>query len=106
MDVGVDVGTTVTKAVAFDADGRTLATASDDGTVVLWDVRTRSLRETFRGHAAAAHGLLFAPDGHTVISASSDGSLIAWDVHGDRRLGRPFRFAPVARAGIGEHVPM
>ncbi|MEV4264855.1 FGGY-family carbohydrate kinase [Kribbella sp. NPDC049584] len=28
MDVGVDVGTTVTKAVAFDADGRPLAEAS------------------------------------------------------------------------------
>ena len=28
MDVGVDVGTTVTKAVAFDATGRPLAVAS------------------------------------------------------------------------------
>ena len=28
MDIGVDVGTTVTKAVAFDADGRPVAEAA------------------------------------------------------------------------------
>jgi len=43
-------------ALAFGPTGTVLATASDDGGVAVWDVPTRSLRETFAGHAAAAQG--------------------------------------------------
>ncbi|MBA3428766.1 MAG: winged helix-turn-helix domain-containing protein [Actinobacteria bacterium] len=91
-------------ALAFRGDGTVLATGSDDGSVQVWDVPTGSLRETFSGHAAAARGLVFNPDGTTLYSGSSDGSVIAWDVRGDRRLGQPFRFDPVAEAGAGRQV--
>ena len=43
-------------AITFSADGGVLATASDDGSIHVWDVPTASLRETFEGHAAAASG--------------------------------------------------
>jgi WD40 repeat protein/DNA-binding SARP family transcriptional activator len=92
-------------AVAFSHDGSVLATGSDDGSVAVWDVSAGTLRETFGGHAAAAFGLLFSPDGSTLYSGSTDGSEIAWDVHGERRLGRPFRFAPHPAPGIGPHAP-
>ena len=87
--------------VAFNRDGKVLATTSDDGSVDVWDVPTASLRETFTGHAGAAVGPVFSPDGATLYSASSDGSVIVWDVRGNRRLGQPFRFAPVAAGGPG-----
>jgi WD40 repeat protein len=90
-------------AVAFSADGRVLATTSDDGSVDVWEVPTGSLRETFEGHAAAALGPRFGPDGATLYSGSSDGSVIVWDVSGKHRLGRSFRFDPVAAPGAGEH---
>ena len=92
-------------ALAFGAGGTVLATASDDGSVAVWDVTTRSLRERFVGHAAAALGLQFSRDAATLYSGSSDGSVIVWDVRGQRRLGRPFRFAPAAAAGQGAHTP-
>jgi WD40 repeat protein/DNA-binding SARP family transcriptional activator len=92
-------------ALAFSRDGQTLATASDDGTVDLWDVPTRALRETFTGHAGAAFGLRFSRDGATLYSGSKDGSVIVWDVLGERRLARPFRFAPSTEAGEGVHTP-
>jgi WD40 repeat protein/DNA-binding SARP family transcriptional activator len=92
-------------ALAFSAGGKVLATASDDGSVSVWDVPIASARETFRGHAGAALGLHFSPDGATLYSGSSDGSVIVWDVRGDRRLGRPFRFDPVAAGGAGMHKP-
>src|SRR6185437_2241407 len=82
---------------------RVLATGSDDGTVRVWDVPTAALRETFTGHAGSVVSVVFSPGGATLYSASSDGSVIAWDVRGLRRLDRPFRFAPVAAAGIGLH---
>jgi WD40 repeat protein len=92
-------------ALAFTADGRTLATASDDGGVDIWDLPTGTLREAFAGHAGAAFGLLFTRDGATLYSGSSDGRMIVWDVRGERRLGRPFRFAPMPKAGEGAHTP-
>ncbi len=92
-------------ALAFDADGKVLATASDDGSVDVWDVPTASLRETFKGHAGAARGVAFSPDGATLYSGSNDGSVFVWDVRGERRLGRLFRFDPVAAPGMGAHAP-
>ena len=94
------------EALSFSADGRVLASASDSGSVDVWDVPTASLRETFQGHAGAANGPLFSRDGRTLYSASKDGSLIVWDVSGARRLGRPFRFNPRAVAGSGRHTPV
>ena len=46
-----------------------------------------------------------APTATTLVSGSSDGSEIVWDVLGERRLGRPFRFDPVAVRGEGGHAP-
>jgi WD40 repeat protein/DNA-binding SARP family transcriptional activator len=91
-------------ALAFSADGRTLASASDDGSIDIWDVPGATLRETFTGPAAPL-GLLFSLDGTTLYAGSGDGSVIAWDVSGTRRLGQPFRFAPEAERGAGPHSP-
>jgi WD40 repeat protein len=90
---------------AFSRDGAVLATTSDDGTVDVWDVPTASLRETFTGNAGAAVAPVFSPDGRTLYTASHDGGVIAWDVRGDRRLGRPFRFSPVAAGSAGPQKP-
>jgi WD40 repeat protein/DNA-binding SARP family transcriptional activator len=92
-------------ALAFSADGHVLATTSDDGSIAVWDVLSATARETFAGHAAAALGPVFDPSGATLFSGSTDGSLIAWDVSGERRLGQPFRFAPVAVVGPGPPAP-
>jgi WD40 repeat protein/DNA-binding SARP family transcriptional activator len=91
--------------VGFNRDGNVLATTSDDGSVDVWDVPTAGLRETFTGHSGAAVDPVFSPDGRTLYTASHDGSVIAWDVGGERRLGRPFRFDPVAHGGQGPHPP-
>ncbi len=92
-------------AVAFSRDGKVLSTTSDDGSVAVWDVPTARLRASFVGHAGSAFGALFSRDGATLYTGSSDGSVIVWDIRGERRLGRPFRFDPVAAAGEGAHTP-
>jgi len=80
------------QAVSFSADGTSLATAAEDGTIAVWDSRA-GLRETFKGHSADARAAVFSPDSRTLFTAGSDGRVFAWDVGGARRLGRPFRFA-------------
>ena len=92
-------------ALAFSPNGKALATTADDGSVSIWDLPSGALRERFTGHAGAALGPLFKRDGATLYTGSSDGSVIVWDVRGQRRLGQPFRFDPVALAGVGAHTP-
>jgi WD40 repeat protein/DNA-binding SARP family transcriptional activator len=91
--------------VGFSRDGKMLATTSDDGSVDVWDVPTASLREIFTGHSGAAVSPVFSPDGATLYTESADGSLIVWDVKGKRRLGRPFRVAPIPAGGATPRPP-
>ena len=65
---------------AISPDGRTLASASFDHTVRLWNVATGKLERTLIGHQERAYSVGFDKDGTRVVSASADKSAIIWDV--------------------------
>ena len=67
------------ETVAFSPNGQTLASASDDGAVRLWDVRGhRALGAPLRGRKGAVLGVAFSPDGRTLASGGDDGTVRLW----------------------------
>ncbi|MBV9865010.1 MAG: hypothetical protein JO316_06645 [Abitibacteriaceae bacterium] len=66
--------------VAFAPDGKTLAGASGDGTIKLWDTATGTLQKTLNGHQGWLNCIAFSPDGASLVSASSDMTVRLWNV--------------------------
>jgi WD40 repeat protein len=65
-------------SLAFSADSRTLASASYDGTVRLWDTTT-AISRVLEGHEGPVKGVAFSRDGRKVASAGEDGTVRLWD---------------------------
>jgi eukaryotic-like serine/threonine-protein kinase len=57
-------------SLAFCPSGRTLATASDDSTLKLWNIATQQELLSLRRLGGALRGLLFSPDGHLLVGSS------------------------------------
>lgn len=89
----------------FSADGTRVLSASDDNTLILWDVSVTEaiVRRRFAGHTDDVNVGLFVPnDGLTeqfILSGSDDRSMIIWDIDSGQAL-RTFRGSPAPITGL------
>jgi len=67
-------------SAALSADGRLLATASQDQTVRLWDVAMGLPLGLPLGHPKPVRAVAFTPDGKRLLTGSMDGVGRLWSV--------------------------
>jgi WD40 repeat protein len=66
--------------VTFSPDGTTLATASDDQTIKIWDINTGECLKTLTGHTNRVWSVRYSPRGAILASASHDETIKLWDI--------------------------
>jgi len=64
--------------VAFSPDGMTLASASFDKSVRLWNGQTGSFLATLRGHVGRVYQVAWSADSRLLLSCSQDSTLKIW----------------------------
>uniref|UniRef100_UPI0016896B77 WD40 repeat domain-containing protein n=2 Tax=unclassified Calothrix TaxID=2619626 RepID=UPI0016896B77 len=74
------------ESISFSPDSKTVASASRDKTVKLWDLNTGREIQTLKGHTQVVNSVSFSPDGKTVASASNDTTVKLWDVNSGREI--------------------
>jgi WD40 repeat protein len=73
--------------LVFWPDGKTLASASSDQTIRLWDVTTLQPLRTLRGHRLEVFRLALLRDNRTLLSGCKDGSVCVWDTLANSNRG-------------------
>ncbi|GAA2136185.1 protein kinase domain-containing protein [Actinomadura napierensis] len=84
-------------ALRLAGDGRTVAAATRDGDIGVWDLETGRRVRPLTGHAGPVGALAFGPDSRSLLSGGSDGAVRLWDL----ATGRCRRTLLAAEPGPG-----
>jgi WD40 repeat protein len=77
-------------AIALSADGRTIVSGGQDGTVRLWDRSGQQIGSPWKGHQHTVLSIALSADGRTIVSGGQDGTVRLWDRSG-KQIGSPWK---------------
>ena len=84
------------KSAAFSPDGKSIVTASDDGSARVWEAGTGQSRGVRLKHPGKVCFAVYAPDGERIITGCEDDKLRVWDARSGGRLENPL----IVRLGV------
>ena len=70
--------------VAVSPDGKLLATAGENGTLVLFDIENGELVKRLEGHQGDVWAVVFHPQNQWLASAGDDSRIIIWSLEGEK----------------------
>ncbi|MGH7496912.1 MAG: NACHT and WD repeat domain-containing protein [bacterium] len=78
--------TNAVQDLAFDPEGKSLASVSLDGSVIIWNVSSGEKKLTLSGQMTAIYGAAISPDGHRLATAHVDGRAMVHDLSSGQLL--------------------
>lgn len=82
-DLPGHVGAVVSVAAHEDL----LVSGGEDGAVRFWDLRSRTLIRSLRGHTGWVHAVAISPDGSVIASAGEDNAIRLWSAADGTQVG-------------------
>ncbi|GHT86311.1 hypothetical protein FACS1894137_11690 [Spirochaetia bacterium] len=79
-------------SVVFSADGKILASGSEDKTIKLWNAATGREIRTLSGHPGEVNSVTFNADGKTIASGSGDSTTRIWDISSGKEIAQFISF--------------
>jgi WD40 repeat protein len=74
-------------SVVFSPDNTQLATCSENGTAIIWDVGTGRRLYYLNGHSGWVQTVAFSPDGSLLATGGRDGIIIVWETANGKKRG-------------------
>lgn len=90
---------TINSAV-FSNNGKYIVSASEDSSVLVWDVAAASLLQSFAGHNINVNSARFSPDDNYIISCSKDSTARIWSLENDAEISKIKHYKSVVYAAL------
>lgn len=69
------------KTVAVSPNGRLMASAGEDRSIMLWDIASGKRIKKLTGHTGFIYSLSFSADSGVLVSGGADSTVCVWDVN-------------------------
>lgn len=89
------------RGLCFLPDQRTIASCSEDGTVILWDLKTRAQRRVFEAEDMQLQQAVASPDGTLIAACGEGGRVCLWSTE---KAGRPLAEVQFPGGGVPQIV--